>query len=171
MKLWFWSKAQSSILNKAVHVKQWSAAAMTGTFHTIHSTYQILHWTALQFCRENNKWIVRKAVGRLEHPFLMLGEQQNEALQDQRSQLNHCPCPRCYINLLNLFFKARQISTNPGHQLLQPAHPCEGGLKLLTHLLGLAPPPSKPSSWPVDLATTSSSWVILPTAPIVWRLR
>ena len=60
-----------------------------------------------------------------------------------KSQLNHSPCPKCYISLLHLFFKAGQISTNPGHQLLQPAHPWEGGLQLLRHLLGLAPPLSK----------------------------
>ena len=57
LKLRFWSKAQSSIVNKAVHVKQKSAAAMTGTFYTIHPTYSILHWIALHFvwrsCTEN----------------------------------------------------------------------------------------------------------------------
>ena len=133
----------------------------------------------IQFYTELHCSFVEKTInellGRLlegEHPFLMLGEQQEEALQDQRSQLNQCPCPKCYISLLHLFFKAGQISTNPGHQLLQPARPCEGGLQLLTHLLGLAPPPPvKPSSWPVDLPTTSISWGILPTAPIVWQLR
>ena len=114
--------------------------------------------------------------GRLlrgEHPFLMLGEQQEDALQDQRSQLNHCPCPKCYINLLHLFFKAGHISTNPGHQLLQPAHPCEGGLQLLTPLLGLPPPAGKAlqlASW-FSHHLQYSSWVILPTAPIVWRLK
>ena len=92
---------------------------------------------------KNNKVIVRKAAGKLEHPFLLLGEQQEEALQDQRSQMNHCPCPKCGISLLHLFLKAGQVSINPGHPLHQPAHPGQGGLQLLKHLLGLARPPGK----------------------------
>ena len=58
------------------------------------------------------------------HPFLLLGEQHKEALQDQGSPLNHYPCPKCGISLLHLFLKAGQVSTNPGHQLLQRAYPC-----------------------------------------------
>ena len=85
--------------------------------------------------------MVRKAAGKLEHPFLLLGEQQEEALQDQGNQLNHCPCPKCGISLLHLFIKAGQVSTNPGHQLLQAARHGQGGLQLLPHLLGLAWPP------------------------------
>ena len=65
-----------------------------------------------QFCRENNKQIVRKAAGRLEHPFLLLGERQEEALHDQGHQLKHCPCPKCGLSLLHLFLKAGQASTN-----------------------------------------------------------
>ena len=140
-------------------------------FHTIHPTYSILHWTALDFCREDNKRIVRKAAGRPEQSFLMIGEQQEEALQDQISQLNHCPCPNCCISLLHLFLKAGLMSTHPGYQLRQPAHPCEGGLQLITHLLGLAQPPGNTlplASW---FCHHLSSLVSLPTAPIVWRLR
>ena len=48
----------------SIQGEQWRAAAMTGTFHTIHPTFSILHWDALQFCRENIKWIVRKAAWR-----------------------------------------------------------------------------------------------------------
>ena len=87
--------------------------------------------------------MVRNAAGRLEHPFLLLGEQHEEAFQDKGSQLNHCPCPKCGISLLPLFLQAGQVLTNPGHQLLPAAHTGQGGLQLLPHLLGLAQPPSE----------------------------
>ena len=41
------NEAKSSNVNKAVHIKQWRAAAMTGAFYTIHPTYSILHWIEL----------------------------------------------------------------------------------------------------------------------------
>ena len=93
-----------------------------------------------QFFRQNNKGIVRKAAGRLEDLFLLLGERQEEALHDQGYQLKHCPFPKCGLSLLHLFLKAVEASTKAP---APPAsHPGQEGLKLLPHFLGLAWPPS-----------------------------
>ena len=63
-EVWWMGKAKSSNVNKAVHVKQWSAAAMTGAFYTIHPTYLILQWSALhllwQSYTKTIKWVCRR---------------------------------------------------------------------------------------------------------------
>ena len=100
----------------------------------------------------------RKAAERLEHPFLLICEQQEEPLHDQGHQLNHCPCPKCGLSLLHMFLKAGQASTNSPAPPACPPWPGRAAAPATPPGPGLASP-VKPSSWPVKLATTSSSLV------------
>ena len=108
-----------------------------------------------QFCRENNRGIVRKAAGTLEHPFLLLGEQQEEALHYQGHQIKDC-LKNC-LSLLHLFLKAGQVSTKPISSSSLPTLFREGCSSCYTSWAAWLDPQVKPSSWPHTMYVISSA--------------
>ena len=77
--------------------------------------YSILSCTAIVVAVLQRKQCRHSQEGCQEagHPFLLLGEQQEEALNDEGHQLKNCPCPKCGLSLFHLFLMAGPVSTKP----------------------------------------------------------
>ena len=114
------------------HAVQCSAAAMTGTFYTIHPTPPILHWTVLHqlwhFCKETNKRVVRKSQGESRS---CLWRSPLEGCWGDGQVTSFC----CLVNNERGFFRTKSTcwSTAPAPTVVSDYSTCSS--RLLPHLL------------------------------------